>query len=169
MVYDLMPIRTSEPMWSQSRLQGGCWYGERDYPRKSSGRVSAPQRGTGQRVGGWGRRCCHCWESPRAFSVKSKYNLALSIHPGARIASAGILAIQIKCYDLNAFLPDSVEARGEAGIEGIEFTPGRDARDICSASEQRWRTIFATFSSTTSEPNGLVLQPGGGQAVSMTR
>ena len=27
MVYDLMPIRTSEPMWSQSRLQGGCWYG----------------------------------------------------------------------------------------------------------------------------------------------
>ena len=51
MVYDLMPIRTSEPMWSQSRLQGGCWYDERDYPRKSSGRVSAPQRGTGQRVG----------------------------------------------------------------------------------------------------------------------
>jgi len=53
MVYDLMPIRTSEPMWSQSRLQGGCWYGE----RKSSGRVSAPQRGTGQRVGGWGLTC----------------------------------------------------------------------------------------------------------------
>ena len=43
----------------------------------------------------------HCWESPRAFSVKSKYNLALSIHPGARIASAGILAIQIKCCDLD--------------------------------------------------------------------
>jgi hypothetical protein len=57
MVYDLMPIRTSEPMWSQSRLQGGCWYGERDYPRKSSGRVSAPQRGTGQREEGWGLTC----------------------------------------------------------------------------------------------------------------
>ena len=57
MVYDLMPIRTSEPMWSQSRLQGGCWHGERDYLRKSSGRVSAPQRGTGQRVGGWGLTC----------------------------------------------------------------------------------------------------------------
>ena len=64
----------------------------------------------------------HCWESPRAFSVKSKYKLALSVHPGARIASAGILAIQIKCF--NAFLPDSVEARGEAGIEGIRLTPG---------------------------------------------
>ena len=43
----------------------------------------------------------HCWESPRAFSVKSKYKLALSVHPGARIASAGILAIQIKCCDLD--------------------------------------------------------------------
>ena len=94
----------------------------------------------------------HCWESPRAFSVNSTYKLALSIHPGARIASAGILAIQIKCF--NAFLPDSVEARGEAGIEGIRLTPGREA--ICSASEQIWRTIFATFSRTASALNEIV-------------
>ena len=57
---------------------------------------------------------------------------------------------------LTCFLPDSVEARREAGIEGIRLTPGRDARDVCSASEQRWRTILARFSSTTSSLNEIV-------------
>ena len=59
------------------------------------------ERGSGWGAGGGRAESSHCWESPRAFSVKSKYKLALSVHPGARIASVGILAIQIKCCDLD--------------------------------------------------------------------